>query len=724
MRQHKLKITMGMLVFSMLLLATNNGTKYPKAKRITHEDNYHGTVVSDPYRWMEDVKSEEVQSWVDAQESFLEDHLKENAFRKPISNRIDQLGNTGKSYSTPLKRGNNYFFRISERSLRFSRYYRQQGKDEKLQLVYDPNEDLDEGYSPGGYSISPEGTFMAIKVSRPQAVYGDVKILNTKSGKFLPDNLSGLSNMALAWAKDETGFYYIDYGSTKELSDQSKEPTVEVKYHLLGDNHSADEVIFSNLDNPNMVYRLNMSPDFEHLVITVFEGTRAKNRVYIKDLSQKDSAVEPLLESNDNAYTYLGSEQDRFWFYTNNKAANGRVISLAKSKPQQNNWVEVVPESDQIIAGGSTAGGNAMAMAGNRLVLLYRDGPVSTIKVFSKEGLFERDLKLETGWLGSGLVGTWDANEIWFSLTTFTAPTEIYRYDLTTGEGGTYFELELPINKSDYVTKQIFYKSKDGTRVPMFIAHRKEIELDGSNPALIYGYGFGGWVATPWYQPHMLTWLDMGGVYAMPGIRGGGEYGNQWMEDGIRLNRQNAIDDYVAAAEWLVKQEYTSNKLLIANGWSASGSLAAAAVMQQPELYGAALIGIPSLDMFRYQYFTPFSGWTRGFGSSENAEEFAILKSYSPYHNIKEGFCYPPMLITVGEKDETTPPQHGYKFVAAMQFNQKCENPVMLKIVRGSGHSFGVTSEQTNQTFTDELSYLAEVLHLDAKSITAKLQQL
>ncbi len=690
--------------------------KYPEAHRVDQTDNYHGTMVTDPYRWMEDTESEEVQDWINAEEELLESYISENPLREAILKRIQTLGKTGKSYGIPIKRGDHYFYGIKDPEERFMIQYTQKGLEGDLKVVYDPNTALSEtNKTNGGYSISPNGKYMAVRTRNGQSSFGDITILDIAKNKTSNEVIPGTANTKMVWNGNENGFYYINYGDTEDLISGNSTPFGQIKYYEVNTSIDADKIIFSNPDHLDWLYNIAVSQDNKYLVITVLAGSASKNMVYLKELKHPDSKVKPFLTKNDYAYTYLGSESDKFWFYTNNGAPKGRIIVIDVNHPDSSIWKEVIPEADEAIAGGSSQGGNAMIISGGKIVLLYRKGPVSFIKLFDLEGNLEKKLNLETGWIGSGLVGNWDGAEVWYSLTTFTAPTRVYRLDLNKQTSEPYFNLDLPINPDDYVTKHIFYKSKDGTKVPLFIAHKKNLKLDGNNPAFMYGYGYGGWVATPWYQPHMLTWLDMGGVYAMPGIRGGGEYGEEWRLAGIRLNRQNAIDDYLSAAEWLVENKYTSPKLMVANGWSASGSLAATSVMQRPDLFGAGLVGIPSLDLLRYHLFRPLKGWTRGYGSSEIKEEFDVLYSYSPLHIIKEGQCYPPILVTAGEKDETVPPQHGYKYVASMQYNQSCDNPIMLKIVRGAGHSFGTTTQQFQETVADELTFLSQVLGLEVK---------
>ncbi|MEO1052771.1 MAG: prolyl oligopeptidase family serine peptidase [Bacteroidota bacterium] len=688
---------------------------YPKAKRVPQKDDYHGIQVSDPYRWMEDVEHPEVQTWMEAQEKLLKSYVGTNPLKQSIMDRMEALRPLGSSYSAPVKRGDHYFYQKNDRQSRHAKHYSRKGLQGIPILIFDPNPFFEErDINPSGVSVSPSGKYLAFGSRKGQNSFGDLHLLEVASGKILKDQISGLGSVSLVWLTDDSGFYYVDYGDAEEISEQKAKHEPKVKFHKIGTEETEDIIAYETSTKDKLpAFNLKASPDNKYLIITVFEGTRNQNKVYFKNLPKPTSKVNSLLTQNDFIYTYLGSKGDNFWFFTNHNAPNGRIIQVKTTNPNVNAWRELISETDESIAGGSSAGGNAMTMAGEKFVLLYRKGPIANIKVFDLKGNLKREVPLESGWLGSGIVGDWETEEAWYSLTTFTAPTQVYRLDLESGTNKPFFELELPIKQDDYVTKHVFYKSKDGTKVPMFIAHRKDLKLNGQNPAYMYGYGFGGWVATPWYQPHMLTWLDMGGVYAMPGIRGGGEYGEAWRQAGIRLNRQNAIDDYLAAAEYLSKEGYTSGKHLVANGWSASGSLAAAAVMQRPDLFGAGLIGIPSLDLLRYNLFTPFKGWTRGYGSPDIKEEFNALYAYSPYHNIEQGECYPPMLVTVGEKDQTTPPQHGYKFVARMQHHNNCDQPVMLKIVRGGGHSFGTTWEQTKETHSDEFVFLLQSMGLE-----------
>lgn len=690
----------------VLSLAQLSHLKYPEAAKADQIDHYHGFNIQDPYRWMEDTEHKNTQQWMHQQEDLLRTYVEDVPLREKIRKDIERLDDTGPGYSVPTEASGQYFFQKNAPDQKHAIIYRQMGLDGKPTVLFDLNThfgDKDKNY--GGYRVSPDGKKMAFLVSEDQSRWGDLHILSIKDQKVQKDKIGGIPGISLVWNSNSKGFYYITYGDTEKLKTKEDQPIPVVKYHQLGEAPEKDQVVFARPDVPSAIFTTAVTQDKSHLVITMYEGRSDQNKAYLIDMESGQSSG--LIEKSEHLYAFIGKKDSDYYFYTNKEAPNGKVIKI---NPDTKNHITVIPEQKSTLAGGSSQGGNAMNLVGDHLVLLYRDGTQPYIRVYNLKGLLQHEVKLETGWIGSGMVGHSDGKAAWYSLNTFLEPSTVYRLDLETGQSKAFFERTLPIKLEDYVTKNVLYTSKDGTKVPLFIAHKKALKLDGSNPVFMYGYGFGGWVAVPWYQSHMLTWLEMGGIFVMPGIRGGGEYGDAWRESGILHNRQNAIDDYLAAAEYLIEEGYSSKGKVVANGWSASGSLAAAAVLQRPDLFGAALIGIPSLDLLRYQHFTAFKGWTRSYGSSENKDEFETLIAWSPYHNIETMRCYPPMLVTIGEKDEVTPPQHGCKFVAAMQEHQNCGQPVMLKVVWDSGHGFGNSSEQRRETFTDELCFLVKAL--------------
>ncbi len=711
-----LLLLIGILSWSNNLVVAQTIT-YPKAKKELKVDNYHGIKITDAYQWMEAVDTEPVQSWMKAQDQTMHDFLSNENANNLIKNSIERLGNTGDSYGVPVKAGAYYFYGIQKEELPHTVIYTQKGLDGKPWLLLDMNKELEEDESFGGFSVCPNGHFMAVLIKKGQASYGQLKIYNIDEKEWYEERLDGTASTSIGWTYNN-GFYYIQYGKSIALNKKQVAPNATIKFHKINTAPDKDITVMEATQKAGealMLFSISSAADFQHLVVQTQQGRGDKNKLHL--IAANNHSKTTLVGNIDDRYNYIGSKGNQFYFYTNKDAPNGKIIAINKDNPSIANRKTIIPEQKDALAGGSTAGGNAMNLIGDKFTLLYRKGTQAKIRIFDLKGKLEHTLPLETGWIGSGLVGRSDGKEAWYSLNTFLTPNSVYRLDLKTGESKVFFDGGLPIKREDYVAKSTHYTSLDGTKVPIYICHKKELKLDGQNPAFIYGYGFGGWVATPWYQPHLLTFLEMGGIYVMPGIRGGGEYGGAWRDAGLKLNRQNAIDDYIRAAEYLVQEKYTTPGLVVANGWSASGSLAAAVTMQRPDLFGAALIGIPSLDMIRYEKYTAFKGWTNGYGSVDNRTEFLNLYKWSPYHTIKSNTCYPPMLVTVGEKDPTTPPQHGYKFVAALQAHQQCENPALLKIVWGGGHGFGTTNEQKIETQSQELAFLVKVLDLDIERL-------
>ncbi len=685
---------------------------YPKVKKHAQLTELHNIHIKDAYQWMEDLNDPELHAWMSSQDDYLHQLLDESSLEL-IKSGINWFGQTGKGYSVPRKGGDLYYYNITDPALRHSLLCRKKGLEGEPEILLNMNDELEEGQTYGGFSLSPSGKTLVCWMRTGQNRYGQLHVFDLQKGQWR-EVLDGTTSANIAWTKDG-GFYYNYYGPSAQLNSRAFAPQPVVKFHRIGSDPQSDISIKKRPEGSNMIFRIASAHDEEQVVISTLDGRSDRNAVFIVDKTQK---VIPLVPHDEYMLNYVGSKGDAFYFYSNQNAPNGKIIRIDKNAPEEDNWKTIIPEMKETLAGGSTAGGNAMNLIGDHFTLLYREGTQNMIRIFDIKGEKKHEIKLETGWIGSGLVGKPTGREVWFSLNTFLSPSNIYRIDLRTGEMQQYFDRNLPIDRNDYTTRNTYYTSFDSTKVPIYICHKKALKMDGQNPVFMYGYGFGGWVATPWYQPHLLTFLEMGGIYVLPGVRGGGEFGDAWKDAGILLNRQNAIDDYIAASEFLIGEGYTSAGRMIANGWSASGSLAAAVTMQRPDLYGAAMIGIPSLDMVRYEQFTAFKGWTRGYGSVADQEEFMNLWSWSPYHNIKSNTCYPPMIVTVGEKDQTTPPQHGYKFVAAMQEHQSdCDGQVVLKIVWGGGHGFGTDAEQRLVTQSQEMTFLSKVLDLDVNQL-------
>lgn len=712
----KLLITFTLLAF-ITAQATAFQTKrsdYPQARRVAQADIYHGIEVSDPYRWMEEMNSEETLAWVKAQDELLKNFTGNLDNRDAIHKRISELARF-ESYTPPTKESGRYFFIKSESGTSKPVLYVQQGPRAEPRILLDTVarfKDMD--VTLRGFAPSPDGRLVLCGISKNQSRWIEQILIDAGSGAVIHEAIQGTHNLAggASWNRDSKGFFYNYFEKPAGTSEQKAVVgSPKILYHALG--QSKDLLVYAPEAKPNLLLTHTVSDDGRYLIIAASEGSSNKNIILYKDIRSLDSPIKTLIGEADANYTFLGNEDNRFWFYTDLDAPRGRIIAIDITKADRINWKEVVSQHRESIAANSTVGGNALGMYGNRFLLMYVKDNNPLLRVFDKRGRLQQEISLPVGGLiWGGFSGRQHDPEVFYRFLGITDQGSIYRLDVETGKVTVFRRPELKFDRNGIVVKQVFYQSKDGTRVPMFIAHKEGIKLDGSNPTYMYGYGAFGWVSFLWYQPLRLAWIEMGGVYAIPGIRGGGEYGEEWHQAGMKLNKQNSIDDYLAAAEWLIKTRYTSPERLVANGGSASAALAAAAIIQRPDLFGAAVIDIPLLDLIRYERFTGASYFAPEFGSPADKEEFSALYAYSPYHNLKKSKCYPPTLIMVGSQDQTAVPLHAYKFTAAMQEAQGCDNPVLMKIMWGAGHNFGATLEQTADSFTDELAFLYRVLKI------------
>lgn len=699
---------------------------YPETRQVEQTDEYHGVKVADPYRWMEEAGSPELQTWVKSQEGLLENYISRNSIRSKIRSRLSEL-NVYDSYTNSIglntpyvsKRNSRYFFMKTSAGEAIPTVYVQEGLKAQPKIVVNiASHYKTEKYNLLGFEPSPDGKLLAVFLAPEGDRWLTLKIFDVDTGKEMTDVLNDLHRLGgnVSWANDSRGLFYTKFERQVQGAGQpSVAASPRIFFHSIGGPQSADPYIFEQKSSQRVLLFPQASADGKYLVIHAFEGASPFTRVYYKELANPKAGVTALFDKDEAAYTYLGNKGTRFWFYTNLKAPRGRVFAVDINEPEEKSWRGIVPQSEEVISGGSNVGGNALGIFGDHLVLLYMRDSNPIIKIFDLSGKPEKEISLPSGGtVWGGFSGRQNEMEILYQYLGLTSPALFYRLDLHSKQNQEFLRPKLKLNPAEYETRQVFYNGKDGTRVPMFIAHRKGIKLDGNNPAFMYGYGASGWVAFMWFQPEIVTWMDLGGVYAVPGLRGGGEYGEEWHKAGAKLNKQNTIDDYLAAAEWLAKNKYTSPAKFVANGGSASGSAVAAAVMQRPELFGAALIDRPFLDMLRYDKFTNGRYFVSDFGSAADPQEFKALFSYSPYHNLKRGRCYPPTMVMIGEKDQVALPFHAFKFVARMQNVQGCGNPVMLKLMRGAGHNFGETPEQRIDSWTDALTFLFQVLKLSS----------
>ena len=689
--------------------APSSRLAYPAARSDGSVETLHGTALPDPYRWMEELESEETRRWIREEETLFQSFVGSVPEREAYRRRILELSSQT-LYLAPVEAGGRYFLtRISSTGVPAGLFV-QDSPDAAPRLLLDPGS-LGAGATLVAAVPSPDGRVVAYTTGRGQSRWLEIRMRDAKTGSDV--EIPPLSTHAVAglpvWARDGRELYFTRFERRSGASEDTAPPErPTVRRFRLADRREA--VVYEPPAEPGILVGIAAADDGRDLVVSLRTGSDNRSRVLLVDPERRRAPV-PLMPAAEANATYLGSRGNRFWFFTDRDAPRGRVIALEKDRPQPGHWKEIVPEAAEPIAASSAVGGNALGMFANRILLVYlRDGrPV--LRVFDAEGRLRAEPRLPTGGqIWGGFSGSPDDTDVFYRFLGLTHASTTYRLDLETNETSIFSRSQPPGGAADIAVEQVFYRSADGTRVPMFLAHRKGLPRNGRSPAFMYGYGAFGWVSFLWYQPFVLNWLELGGVYALPGIRGGGEYGEPWHLAGAGRAKQRAIDDYLAAAEWLVANGYTSRSRLVANGGSASGGVAAAAVLQRPELFGAAVIDRPVLDMLRFDRFSQAAYWMPEFGSPSDREDFAALRAWSPYHNVKKGRCYPAMVVMAGERDQVAVPLHAYKFTAAMQAAQACPNPVLLQVVRGAGHNFGTTPEQTAETWADETAFLTRAL--------------
>ena len=706
----QLAFAAGLIAFAALgdQILCAQAPAYPETRRVDQIDTYHGVVVADPYRWLEDMDGKETAEWAKAQDRILKDYVGDVPQRKALEARLLQM-QVCENIWLPVRGGAYYFMQVVKAGAAAPQIHFREGLTGESRMLYDSRRDFNPNENPFTWILpSPDGRYIAILEGLGQSRWRRVRILDVASKRLLADNLSGLYTGAggLSWTQDGGGFYYTRY--EEPAHDRIMETTVRnsrIYYHKVGSPQTADWRIFETPDHPTWLFWPQVTFDNRYVIIT--EASEPNTRLFYKDITLPDADVQPLIETGDASYTFEGNVGDRFRISTTLEAPNGRLIEIDAARAERSHWVEIIPEDRH----ASLA---AVGEIGGRLVMQYTKDAVPVIRVHSMNGDHLYDVDLPSIGLLAGFADDPGQTTALYRFNSLFDPGSTYSLNVHTGRSTIFSRPELPFDPDDFEMNQVFYRSSDGTRVPMFIAHRRDLEKSRSNPVFIYGYGSYKWSAFPWYQPHVLAWMEMGGVYALPGIRGGGEYGEAWYEAGRGVNKPNSIADFVAATEYLIEEGYSSPGRIVANGGSASGVVAGAALIERPDLFGAVVIDVPALDMLRYQLFGSGGSWMSEYGSSDDPEEFKALHSYSPYHNVTQGVCYPPVLTSVGSLDDTTAPMHGYKFTAAMQHAQACDHPIMLKVMWGAGHAWnlGISPEQRAETGADQLAFLIRAMKL------------
>jgi len=704
------RVSLLSLAFLLATFAIAQDTKlsYPKAAKGTVSDDYHGTTVPDPYRWLEDdVRlSKDVAGWVEAQNTVTQSYLAGIPERDAIKKRITELWNYER-YSAPSKAGGKYIFSKNDGLQNQAVLYVQDTLDSEPRLLLDPNTLSKDGtVALAGFTVSDDGKYAAYGIAEAGSDWNVWKVLNIATGKPLADELKWIKFSGASWTKDSRGFFYSRFPETTgEAKFQSLNENMKLYYHRLGTPQADDVLVYERPDHPKWGVGGGVSEDGRYLIISVNDGTTSrKARILYKDLLEPFGLPTALIDNHENKYQFISNDGPVFFFKTENDAPKGRLVTIDIRNPDKKNWKTIIPEAKETLEGVDLVGGVFLAS--------YLQDAKTIVKAYQTDGTFLRDVALPGIGTASGFSGKGNDPETFYTFTSFNTPTASYRYDVLTGQSKLLKQPKVKFSSDDYEVKQVFYPSKDGTRIPMFIAHKKGLKLDGSNPTLLYGYGGFNISLTPAFSVGRLQWMEMGGVLAVANLRGGGEYGDAWHRAGTKLQKQNVFDDFITAAEYLIKEKYTSPAKLAIQGGSNGGLLVGACMTQRPDLYGACLPAVGVMDMLRFQKFTAGRYWVDDYGSSDNKDEFAALVKYSPYHNLKPGTKYPATMVTTADTDDRVVPGHSFKFTARLQECHAGGPPVLARIEAKAGHGAGKPTAKVIEEAADLWAFLVKNLKM------------
>ncbi|MEH2206318.1 MAG: prolyl oligopeptidase family serine peptidase [Nostoc sp.] len=687
---------------------------YPTSHKSNQADNYHGTLVADPYRWLEDPDSQETRTWIEAQNQVTFGYLSEIPAREKIKQRLTKLWDYEK-YGIPFKEGESlrdgsterYFYFKNDGLQNQSVFYTLKTLDDQPQVLLDPNKLSEDGtVALSGLSISEDGKLLAYGLSSSGSDWQEWKVRDVETGEDLQDHLKWIKFSGASWTHDNQGFFYSRYDEPNEKTRlEDVNYYQKLYYHQLGKPQLEDVLIYDRPDQKEWGFSGGVTEDGHYLIISIWLGTDSKNLVFSKDLTNPNAEVIELINQFEADYSFIDNDDSVFYFRTDLNAPRGRVIAIDTKNPAPENWQEIIPQSAETL--------ESVGILNNQFVADYLKDAHSQIKIFDLKGAFIREVELPGLGSAGGFGGKRYDTETFYSFTSFTIPGTIYRYDMVTGKSEVFRQPQVDFNPDDYETKQVFYHSKDGTKVPMFITHKKGIKLDGNNPTYLYAYGGFNASMTPGFSVSLLVWMEMGGVYAMPNIRGGGEYGEEWHQAGIKDKKQNVFDDFIGAAEWLIANKYTKTEKLAIAGGSNGGLLVGACITQRPDLFGAALPAVGVMDMLRFHKFTIGWAWTSEYGSADNPEEFPALYAYSPLHNIKPNTAYPATLITTADHDDRVVPAHSFKFAAALQEAHAGDAPTLIRIETKAGHGAGKPTAKIIEEAADKWAFLVRALDVE-----------
>lgn len=734
---------------------TSAPVTYPAAARGTQVDDYHGTSIADPYRWLEDVDAPATKAWVEAQNKLTDSFLATIPERPAIKNRLTQLWNYAR-YSAPFKENGRYFYFENTGLQNQGVLYVQEGRNAPARVLLDPNTLSTDGtVALSGTVASDDGRYLAYSISTSGSDWQELHVRDVSNGRDLSDVVKWVKFSGISWTHDNKGFFYSRYDeptSGNKMTNTNRNH--KLYYHRVGQTQTRDELVYDRPDQPDWLFEGTVTDDGQYLIITVAQGTDVRTRLYFIDLDnpgkpQIDNPVVRLIDRMDAEYSFVGNRRTMFYVRTDRNAPKGRIVAINIDNPREERWNTIIPESKDAL--------ESATMAGDDIVGNYLQDAHSSVRLFSASPDDRRDerprsqqpqqqprnpasvyddtstaplvTRERSQVLGGGFTprgelplpgigtvgeiqGRQGDDEMFYSFTSFLYPTAIYRYDLKSRSNEVFRTPKVAFDPTLYETRQVFYTSKDGTRVPMFITGKKGIQLDGNNPTLLYAYGGFNISITPSFSAANVAWMEMGGLYAVANLRGGGEYGKDWHEGGMLAKKQNVFDDFIAAAEYLIREKYTSSPKLAIRGGSNGGLLVGAVMTQRPDLFGAALPEVGVMDMLRFQKFTIGWAWTSDYGSSDNAEQFKYLRAYSPLHNVKPGTCYPPTLAFTADHDDRVVPGHTFKFVTTLQTAQACANPTLVRIETKAGHGAGKPTTKLIDEAADRFAFLIKELHM------------
>ena len=671
--------------------ANSEKMNYPQTRMDNTVDTYFGTQIADPYRWLEDDRSAETAEWVKQQNNFTFGYLSKIPYRQAIKEKLEKLWNYEK-IGAPFTEGD-YTYYYKNNGLQNQSVLYRKDKDGKEEVFLDPNTFSKDGTtSLGEVAFSEDGSLVAYLISEGGSDWRKGIVLNAKTKEVIGDTLIDIKFSSIAWKGNE-GFFYSSYDKPKGSELSAKTDQHKLYYHKLGTPQKNDQLIFGG--TPAEKYRYvsgAVSLDAHYLFISAAVNTSG-NKLFLKDLKNPKAPLVTITNSLDADTQFIDNDGTTLFFETNLNAPNGRLVKAEVAKPQPEYWQDVIPETKNVLSISAT---------GNYFFAHYMVDALSQIKQYNYKGELVRDVKLPSIGTAAGFYAKKSENHTYFTFTNYAYPAQIYKMDLATGATELYWKPAIAFDANNYESKQVFYNSKDGTKVPMMITYKKGIKLNGKNPTLLYGYGGFNVSLMPTFSVANAVWMELGGVYAVPNLRGGGEYGKQWHDAGTKMQKQNVFDDFIAAGEYLIKEKYTSPEYLAIKGGSNGGLLVGATMLQRPELFKVALPAVGVLDMLRYHTFTAGAGWAYDYGTADDSKEmFEYLKGYSPLHNVKKGVSYPATLITTGDHDDRVVPAHSFKFAAELQAKQTGNNPILIRIETNAGHGAGTPVSKTIEQNAD-----------------------